>query len=145
MVIPALNLFPNETVGVDDGLPVGADQAAGQKAGGVRQEKAVEDSVAYVRALREYVSDLQVQLMHSCPLEGENRIKASEANRSGYFFFNFLIPGRKTKKSAQKKKEPKLRKFLHRFSTQPLVSATHVSCGFPSRFRRVRQRPRPFG
>ena len=89
MVIPALNLFPNETVGVDDGLPVGADQAAGQKAGGVRQEKAVEDSVAYVRALREYVSDLQVQLMHSCPLEGENRIKASEANRSGYFFLIF--------------------------------------------------------
>ena len=103
MVIPALNLFPNETMGVDDGLPVGADQAAGQKAGGVRQEKAVEDSVANVRALREYVSDIQVQLMHSCPLEGENRIKASEANRSGYFFL-FFDPREKNKKVCQKKK-----------------------------------------
>ena len=90
-------------MGVDDGLPVGADQAAGQKAGGVRQEKAVEDSVANVRALREYVSDIQVQLMHSCPLEGENRIKASEANRSGYFFL-FFDPREKNKKVCQKKK-----------------------------------------
>ena len=123
-------------MGVDDGLPVGADQAAGQKAGGVRQEKAVEDSVAYVRALREYVSDLQVQLMHSCPLEGENRIKASEANRSGYFFLIFLIPAGEKQKSQlkrEKKNKPKLRIFLHRFFTQPLVSVphvAHVSCDF---------------